>query len=152
MRRFYPSIYAAFCFRNFCSVFTSVLRHWFLRFSLIFTSVLGANLACLEVPAGPPGRSGIDGMDGRDFSDQIRTITGTIYLRDYRPANPKYVSIYLPAGSDSTVILFCGIENENGIYRNWLWDAVVYDEGYRMVVYDFDSSLVGKNYKVQYLP
>ena len=120
-----------------------------------------AGCDALKGPPGPAGPQGPRGLPGQCIA--IETLTGTVYNKNYTKKNPRFASIPLWGNHDQEpVVLFFGIENNNGIFIKTEFGAVIwsgYNEdhtvpgtrGWHMLVHDRSKRLRGSNYQVKFI-
>ena len=124
------------------------------KFVWIFL-VLCISCEGLRGPMGPQGPAGVDLW--------VEVKEGTILSYNYTEGNPHAASIPLGDHSFEPIVLFLGIENENGVYRRIDFSAVIYGgsdsnyavrgtSGYYVLVYDPNQDLVQSNYQVKFIP
>ena len=115
----------------------------------------------LEGPIGPQGPAGPAGRDGRDLHIEIRE--GTIISYNFTEANPAFASIPLGEHAFEPIVLFFGVENENGVFTRIDYSGVIYGgddseytvrgtTGYYLLVYDSNKTLLQSNYQVKFIP
>lgn len=101
----------------------------------------------------------------------VRVTMGTIHNENYTAGNPTYAAVHLASSAQDLngrivepIVLDYGVENANGVYSRYgvtyssvIWGGADSDytygglEGYFVLFHDPNKTLLGSNFRVEYL-